>query len=234
MLTVSVPEDAPDPSFYQRQQIGRGYGYLETRDGTKLAINVILPGPVEDGPYPTVVEYSGYDPANPDTPQPSTQIAGFLGYAAVGVNMRGTGCSGGSFQYFEPMQWTDGYDAVEAIAAQSWVKGHKVGMVGISYPGISQLFVARLRPPHLAAIAPLSVIADSGRGVCTRGHSEQWVRARLGQGSAKRRASWWATLVTEAHRRGRPSLHREPSAARADARHPPDDRRERLLQSEGG
>ncbi len=26
------------------------YGYLKTRDGTKLAINVLLPGPVEDGP----------------------------------------------------------------------------------------------------------------------------------------------------------------------------------------
>ena len=91
-VTVSAPQDAPDASFYQRQQIGPGYGYLETRDGTLLAINVILPGPVENGPYPTVVEYSGYDPANPDSPQPSTLIAGFLGYAAVGVNMRGTGC----------------------------------------------------------------------------------------------------------------------------------------------
>ena len=29
-------------------------------------------------------------------------------------------------------------------------------MMGISYGGISQLFVAATRPPHLAAIAPLS------------------------------------------------------------------------------
>ena len=28
--------------------------------------NVVLPGPVEDGPYPTVVEYSGYTPSDPD------------------------------------------------------------------------------------------------------------------------------------------------------------------------
>ena len=34
-------------------------------------------------------------------------------------------------------------------------------MVGLSYPGISQLFVAQYQPPHLAAIAPLSVISDT-------------------------------------------------------------------------
>ena len=42
-------------------------------------------------------------------------------------------------------------------------------MVGLSYPGISQLFVAATQPPHLAAIAPLSVIADTGRGTLRPG-----------------------------------------------------------------
>ena len=43
---------------------------------------------------------------------------------------------------FEPLQSLDGYDAVETIAAQlSFVKSGKVGLVGISYPGISQLYV---------------------------------------------------------------------------------------------
>ena len=36
-----------------------------------------------------------------------------------------------------------------------------VGMVGISYPGLTQLFVAATRPPHLAAITPLSVLDDT-------------------------------------------------------------------------
>jgi predicted acyl esterase len=160
----SAWNDPPPQSFYDSQVIGNGYGYLTTRDGTTLGIMVRLPGPIDGGPYPTVIEYSGYDPANPDSPQPSEQIASVLGYATVGVNMRGTGCSGGAFQYFEPLQSTDGYDAVETIAAQPWVKFHEVGLVGLSYPGITQLFVAQLQPPHLAAIAPLSVIADTGRG----------------------------------------------------------------------
>jgi uncharacterized protein len=163
-LAVTVADDPPDDSFYESQRIDEGYGYLETRDGTLLAINVYLPGPPENGPYPTVIEYSGYDPANPDEPEPGTLFATTFGFAAVGVNIRGTGCSGGAFQFFETLQSTDGYDAVEIIARQPWVKGNKVGMVGISYPGISQLFVAQYRPPHLAAITPLSVISDTGRG----------------------------------------------------------------------
>jgi hypothetical protein len=80
------------------------------------------------------------------------------------VNIRGTGCSGGAFNFFENLQALDGYDAIETIAAQPWSNGH-VGMVGISYAGISQLFVARTQPPHLDAITPVSVIDDTWRGI---------------------------------------------------------------------
>ncbi|MFM8411495.1 MAG: CocE/NonD family hydrolase, partial [Alphaproteobacteria bacterium] len=168
-LVVTDWQDHPDADAYAEQKIGPGYGYLRTRDGTLLSINVYLPGPPENGPYPTVIEYSGYDPANPEAKQPGTLIATTLGYAAVGVNIRGTGCSGGVFEFFEQLQSTDGYDVIETIAAQDWVKGHKVGMVGASYSGITQLFVAQLAPPSLAAITPLAVISDTGRGVLRPG-----------------------------------------------------------------
>jgi predicted acyl esterase len=131
-----------------------------------------------------LIEYSGYTPADPDSPQPSSLIGSALGYAVVGVNMRGTGCSGGAFQFFETLQSTDGYDVVETVAAQPWVKGHKVGMIGISYPGISQLFTAQLQPPSLAAVAPLSVIADTGRGtlypggILNNGFAVDWAADR--------------------------------------------------------
>jgi len=72
-----------------------GYGYMYTRDGTSLALDVRLPGPVENGPYPTLVEYSGYGYANPAGPESGiSQILNLLGYAVVDVNMRGTGCFG--------------------------------------------------------------------------------------------------------------------------------------------
>ena len=201
-LRVLRPDQHPSPAFYRSQHLGPGYGYLTTRDGTQLAVNVRLPGPPDAGPYPTVVEYSGYDPANPDSNQAAMRLAELLGYATVGVNLRGTGCSGGAWEYFDKLQALDGYDAIEVIAAQPWVAHGRVGMVGISYSGITQLFVAATRPPHLAAITPLSVISDTYRGVLypggilNTGFAVPWAEDRQadakpapsgGQGWAKRR-----------------------------------------------
>jgi predicted acyl esterase len=157
-LTVLPDRSAPPSTRIYDQRIpASGYGYLTTRDGTKLAIDVRLPG--GPGPYPTLVEYSGYGYADPVGAENGiSPIANLLGFAVVDVNMRGTGCSGGAFSFFEPLQNLDGYDVIETVARQPWVLGHKVGMIGISYGGISQLFVAATDPPHLAAITPLSVI----------------------------------------------------------------------------
>ena len=182
-VRVLGPNDTPPESFYRSQQLGPGFGYLKTRDGTLLSMDVHLPGPIDAGPYPTVVEYSGYDPSNPDDTQPASAAAQAVGFATVGVNLRGTGCSGGSWDYFEPLQSLDGYDAIETIAAQPWVANGKVGMVGISYPGITQLFVARTRPPHLAAITPLSVLDDTAAtiypgGIFNDGFALQWAQER--------------------------------------------------------
>ena len=195
-VTVTGFRSPPPPqSFYDAQTIDEGFHYITTRDGTTLSANVSLPS--GDGPFPTVVEYSGYGPSNPaDTT--FAQLFNTLGFAYVGVNIRGTGCSGGSFLNFEPVQSLDGYDAVEAIAAQPWVKFHEVGMVGISYPGISQLYVARTRPPHLAAITPLSVIDDTFRGtlypggVLNTGFAVPWAAERATQ-SAPYGQAWTKT-----------------------------------------
>ncbi len=186
-LHVMTRTEAPPQSFYDNQQLASGFGYITMRDGTELGATITLPGPADQGPYPTVIEYSGYDPSHPGHPQPSTQIAQLLGYATVGVNVRGSGCSGGAFSFFEPLQAIDGYDVVEAVAAQPWVLHHEPGMVGISYPGIAQTFVAPTRPPHLAAIAPLSVVADTYRsladpgGIPNNGFPREWAAERDAQ-----------------------------------------------------
>jgi uncharacterized protein len=175
----------PSTRIYDQTLPAGGYGYLRTRDGTKLAIDVHLPGPADDGPYPTLVEYSGYGYADPAGPQSSIEpIASALGFAVVDINMRGTGCSGGAFDYFEPLQALDGYDAIETVARQSWVLHHRVGMMGVSYGGISQLFVAATRPPDLAAIAPLSVIDNTATtlypgGILNTGFALQWAKDRV-------------------------------------------------------
>ena len=185
-VPVGVMRDrsAPkDPSIYNQTLPAGGYGYLTTRDGTSLAIDVRLPA--SPGPYPTLVEYSGYGYANPAGAQSGiSQILNLLGYAVVDVNMRGTGCSGGAFDYFEKLQSLDGYDVVETVARQPWVLNGRVGMAGVSYGGISQLFVGATAPPHLAAITPLSVIDNTATtlypgGLLNTGFAVKWAQDRV-------------------------------------------------------
>jgi predicted acyl esterase len=153
-------------------------GYLPvaqgTLDATELHYQVLLPkdeiaGP---GPYPAVMDYSGY--------QPGLHIWDGLddhftceGYAVIGLNIRGTGCSGGDFDYFEPRQAEDGREAIEWLAKQPWSSG-RIAMVGKSYPGITQLFVAGQplerggeveTPKGLVAIVPGHVFGDLYRDV---------------------------------------------------------------------
>ena len=106
--------------------------------------------------------------------------------------MRGSGCSGGAFDLFDLPTTYDGYDAVETVAAQPWVKGGKVGMGGISFSGITQLFAAGTQPPHLAAIAPMSVTDDlytaTGYpgGIFNSGFAQSWVRGAHGRRAGRR------------------------------------------------
>ena len=105
---------------YKQKLPAEGYGYLTTRDGTKLAYSV-RPAP-GDGPHPTLIEYAGYGYARPSSPQSGIAVlANLLGFTVVDVNMRGTGCSGGAFDYFDRLQSLDGYDVIETVARQSWV-----------------------------------------------------------------------------------------------------------------
>jgi predicted acyl esterase len=197
-LTVSSTRPAPPSTKVYDQTIPKkGYGYLTTRDGTKLAIDVhppedvtdalptgVPPPHVQPGPQPTLIEYSGYGYADPAGPQNGIAIlANLMGITVVDVNMRGTGCSGGAFDFFEPLQNLDGYDVIETVARQPWVLNHKVGMMGISYGGISQLFTAQTRPPSLEAISPLSVIDATQTtlypgGILNTGFAVAWAKER--------------------------------------------------------
>jgi predicted acyl esterase len=195
-------DELPEPTFYD-QELAEGYGYLRVRDDVTLSVMVRFPNQDLYGPppWPTVIEYSGYSPSDPDEPQPSTLLANLLGFAVVGVNMRGSGCSGGVFDVLSAAQAADGYDVVEIVARQPWVLHGRPGMVGLSYPGISQLFVAARRPPSLAAIAPLSVIDDLWRqqwpgGIYNSGFTRAWLAARDLQTKAGGQ-SWDAKRVAE-------------------------------------
>jgi hypothetical protein len=68
-------------------------------------------------------------------------------------------------------------------------------MSGISYPGISQLFVAHTHPPSLVAVTPLAVIADTAGsvlapgGMVNNGFALQWAENVL-EGAAPYGQGW--------------------------------------------
>lgn len=140
-------------------------GYIPMSDGVTLAYQVVLPDPAlwGDGPYPTLLDYSGYGPGRAVN-YDMDDLYVSLGYALAGVNMRGSGCSGGVFDYFEPRQALDGAEAIDWLATQPWSTG-RVAMIGKSYPGITQLFVAAMQPKHLVGIVPGHVFGDLYRDV---------------------------------------------------------------------
>jgi uncharacterized protein len=184
LRVLSTRPAPPSTGFYKQSIPPSGYGYLRTRDGTMLAIDV-HPAQAATGSSPTLIEYSGYGYADPAGPQSGIAvIANLMGFTVVDVNMRGTGCSGGAFDFFEPLQSLDGYDVIETVARQPWVSHHEVGMLGISYGGISQLFTAATRPPSLAAITPLSVLDSTQTtlypgGLLNTGFAVPWAMDRV-------------------------------------------------------
>ncbi len=141
------------------------HGFITTRDGTQLRYSLELPSGT--GPWPVVMNYEGYAAgADPGDNGVSVFLPRLLaaGYAVIGVQVRGTGCSQGNFDLFESDMGTDGYDAVEWAAKQPWSNGH-VGMLGVSFGGITQFAVAGTRPPNLDVIVPSSATPDLYRAV---------------------------------------------------------------------
>ncbi len=155
----------------------RRTGYITvakgTLDETQLHYQVFLPknDPEGDGKFHAVMDYSGYQPGLHIWDQLDDHFT-CEGYAVIGLNIRGTGCSGGDFDYFEPRQAQDGREAIEWLAKQQWSTG-RIAMVGKSYPGITQLFVAGQpgpdgsfkTPEGLVAIVPGHVFGDLYRDV---------------------------------------------------------------------
>jgi hypothetical protein len=206
-------------SLYQDQPLHEGLNYITMRDGIQLAATVRYPygGTCTDSaPCPTVMEYSGYDTAGPTDPVPTlisealhtpcsncgdpnllpdtatavgSVLARVSGFATVSLQMRGTGCSGGAFDLFGYPSDYDAYDAIETVAHQPWVAHHKVGMVGISFSGLSEFPSAGTDPPDLAAIAPMSPTDDlfsTGYpgGIFNDGFAASWIAQRIADGRA--------------------------------------------------
>ncbi len=123
---------------------------VTARDGTKLDGRLFTPVlPAGAAPTPCVLMTDGYgrtSQTGASLEVPLFDIAS-RGYAVLHLSLRGSGQSGGTNDLYSHYG-TDGYDAIEWMAKQSWCNG-RVGMVGPSLLGISQWLAAKEGPPSL-------------------------------------------------------------------------------------
>jgi putative CocE/NonD family hydrolase len=141
---------------------------ITMRDGTVLRANVTKPD--VPGRYPVLVTQTPYGKDGAVIVALGGQADAMVqrGYVQVTVDVRGTGASGGAWDSFGPAEQRDGYDVVEWAAVQDFSDGN-VGLDGPSYMGLTQLYTAALRPPHLKAIFPVVPMADGYRDITFSG-----------------------------------------------------------------
>lgn len=148
-------------------------------DGVTLRADIHYPtmpdnGEPAGGLFPVLVSITPY---GKKAPPPAGQIGGgpipYLverGYIEVMVDVRGTGTSDGSFEMFGDRQALDGAELVRWASTLPGSTG-RVGMFGISYLGINQLFTAATVGPDspLKAIMPVMAANDFYRDVASMG-----------------------------------------------------------------
>ena len=148
-------------------------------DGVKLRVDIHYPTePGTDrpavGPFPVLMSMTPY---GKKAPPPAAQIGGgptpYLikrGYIEVMVDVRGCGVSDGSFEMFGARQAQDGVELVDWASKLPNANG-RVGMFGVSYLAINQLFTAAAVGPNspLKAIFPVMAARDFYRDAAAMG-----------------------------------------------------------------
>src|SRR5882724_7665895 len=131
--------------------------WIPLADGTRLAARLWLPEDAERQPVPALLEYLPYRKRDGTVERDALThpyLAGH-GYAAVRVDIRGSGESEGLlFDEYAKQEQNDGVEVIAWLAAQPWCSG-VVGMMGISWGGFNGLQIAARRPPALKAIVTI-------------------------------------------------------------------------------
>ena len=199
-------------------------------DGIELRANVYLPA--AEGAYPVVMAMTDYAKdlpfsqgyagawdvvvkAAPDAAQnTSAKYISFEApdpekwvvhdYAVVIVDSRGIGRSPGRIDSFSPREGDDYAQAVDWAGEQEWSDGN-VGLLGMSYLGVSQWLCASRQPRHLKAMIPWMAFDDYLRQVGYHGgipssFFKSWTTSQVkavqhGLGSAGPRNEFTGELV---------------------------------------
>src|SRR5215510_13093020 len=137
--------------------------WIPMSDGCRLAARIWLPVDAETTSVPAILEYIPYRKRDFTRARDEPMHRWFAahGYAAVRVDVRGSGDSDGVLRdEYADEELADGEAVIAWIAAQPWCTG-AVGIMGKSWGGFNALQVAARRPPALGAI--ITVCASDAR-----------------------------------------------------------------------
>ena len=154
--------------------------YIPMSDGIKLNVDIFRPKGT--GKFPALVAITAFNKeiqtqriwpgasrsrrinGTPDAAIEAGPMEFFVrrGYVYIVGSVRGTGKSGGAFQFVSPQEIQDDCEVIEWAASQLWCNGN-IGMMGIGDAGAYHPMVAMRQPPHLKAIAPLASFWDAYR-----------------------------------------------------------------------
>ncbi|MEQ9488284.1 MAG: CocE/NonD family hydrolase [Alphaproteobacteria bacterium] len=131
-------------------------------DGVNLSARIWLPKDAAENPVPAILEYIPYRKRDAKAERDALTHPYFAGhgYAALRVDLRGSGDSDGVLlgEYLKQEQ-DDALEVISWIASQPWCSGN-VGMIGISWGGFNGLQVAARKPPELKAVISLCSTDD--------------------------------------------------------------------------
>lgn len=156
--------------------------WIPMSDGTRLAATIWVPESASQTPVPALLEYIPYRRRDMMAVRDSMHHPYFAGhgYAAVRVDMRGSGDSGGVLRdEYLPLEQQDGLEILRWLAEQAWCDGN-VGMIGISWGGFNGLQIAALQPPELKAVIAVASTDDRyaddvhHMGGCLLGDNLSW------------------------------------------------------------
>jgi hypothetical protein len=162
---------------------------MKTRDGVILRADIYRPQSSDR--FPVILMRTPYDKSVDWAVAPVFKMVP-RGYVVIIQDVRGRYTSEGEWYPFKHEQ-ADGFDTVEWAAALPFSDG-KVGMVGASYVGATQMLAAIAQPPHLTAIAPNITASNYHDGWAYQsGAFEQWFdenwTSQLAQNTLERRIS---------------------------------------------
>ena len=127
---------------------------IPMRDGVRLSARIWLPEGAESSPVPAILEYIPYRKRDGTAARDALNHPYFAGhgYAAVRVDIRGSGDSEGVlYDEYLQTELDDGLDIIAWLRAQPWCNG-RVGMFGLSWGGFNGLQLAALQPVGLDAV----------------------------------------------------------------------------------